>query len=74
LTIEKQARVDADIMAGNVVMSGELNGSIRATEKALLTNEGRMKGDICAARVLIAEGAQFKGSIRMDAQPEIKTD
>jgi cytoskeletal protein CcmA (bactofilin family) len=66
LFIEKDALVEADVTAANVVLSGSLTGNIYASGKAFLSPEARMKGDIVAAKVSIRDGAQFMGSIRMN--------
>jgi cytoskeletal protein CcmA (bactofilin family) len=42
-----------------------VTGNISAGEKVELTESGRVKGDIVAPRVVIADGAQFKGMVDM---------
>lgn len=66
LVIDKNARVEADIIAGNVSLAGDLTGNIRATGTVFVSAEGKMKGDIIAAKVSIQDGAQFRGSIKME--------
>jgi len=65
LFIETGAQVEADITASNVILNGNLTGSILASGKAQVSSSGRMKGDITAAKVSILDGAQFKGSIKI---------
>jgi cytoskeletal protein CcmA (bactofilin family) len=65
LFIEAGARIEADIAAVNVMLRGNLTGSIRATGKILVSSAARMNGDIAAARVSVQDGAQFKGSIKI---------
>ncbi|MCJ7563629.1 MAG: polymer-forming cytoskeletal protein [Candidatus Aminicenantes bacterium] len=66
LFIEKSARVEADIVAANVMLSGDLTGNIQATGKVFLSSEAKMKGDITAAKISVQDGAQFRGAIRME--------
>jgi cytoskeletal protein CcmA (bactofilin family) len=66
LFIEKSARVEADIVAVNVMLSGDLTGNIQATGKVFLSSEAKMKGDITAAKISVQDGAQFRGAIRME--------
>ncbi len=66
LFIDRSAHVEADIMAVNVMLSGDLTGNIQATGKVFLSAEARMKGDIMAAKVSVQDGAQFRGAIRME--------
>ena len=42
------------------------SGNITATDKVELKSECRMVGDIKAPRILIADGASFKGNVDMD--------
>jgi len=66
LTIAKSARVEADIVAGDVTLAGDLTGNIRAAGTVFVTAEAKMRGDITAAKVSIQDGAQFRGSIKME--------
>ena len=65
LSIERGARVEADIEADHVSVAGALTGNIAAAGRVVLSSEARMKGDIAAARIHIRDGAQFRGSIKM---------
>ena len=65
LIIEKEAKVEAEIRARNITIKGEVSGNIYASEMVLISTEGQMKGDICASRISIMDGAHFKGSIKM---------
>jgi len=65
LFIEAGAQVEAEIVAVNVVLNGNLTGSILASGKVHVSSSGKMKGDITAARVSVLDGAQFKGGIKI---------
>lgn len=65
LTIESNADVDAEIQAKNITIRGRIKGNINASGKVYIEKEGKMVGDIAAARISIMEGAQFKGSMKM---------
>jgi cytoskeletal protein CcmA (bactofilin family) len=66
LVIDKSARVEADIIAGSVSVAGDLTGNIRASGTVFVSAEAKMKGDITAVKVSIQDGAQFRGSIKME--------
>ncbi len=66
LTIGANGRVMAEVMAKTVVVVGEVVGNITADDKVEVAPTGSMKGDIIAPRVVLADGARFKGSIDMD--------
>jgi len=65
-------RVNANIIAKNIIVTGEVKGELRASEQVTIKPSGRLIGDIRAPRVVLNDGCQFKGSVDMDekaAQP-----
>ena len=64
--IEHSATVKAEIHAKNVQIRGQVEGNIFAAEKVHIEKDGRMNGDIFASRISIDDGAQFKGSVKID--------
>lgn len=66
LYVEESGTVEADIATDNVEISGNVTGNINATQKVELKADGRMVGDIKAPRILIADGAVFKGNVDME--------
>ena len=66
LFVENSGTVEADIETDNVEISGNVTGNIQASDKVELTADGRMVGDIKAPRILIADGAVFKGNVDME--------
>ena len=66
LIVERSGVVEADIESTAVAIGGQVTGNILATERVELQAEGRMVGDIRSPRILIADGASFKGNIDMD--------
>ena len=66
LIVDNSGVVEADIQTSNVTVSGQITGNVAASERVELTADGRMVGDIRSPRILIADGASFKGSVDMD--------
>lgn len=66
LYVEQSGVVEADIETCNVEVSGQVTGNITASEKVEIAAGGRAVGDIKAPRILIADGAVFKGNIDME--------
>ena len=66
ITIESGASVEADVVGGSFVIAGALTGNVSATERVDLQQGARVIGNVKAARVTIADGAQFKGNVDMD--------
>ncbi len=65
LHVEESGIVKADISVRNAVVSGVVVGNITATDSVELTEAGRMVGDIRAPRVIIVDGARFRGAVDM---------
>jgi cytoskeletal protein CcmA (bactofilin family) len=65
LTVDASGRVEASITTKNLAVSGMLVGNVQASERVEVRKEGKMVGDIKAPRVVIADGAKFKGNIEM---------
>ena len=73
LTIGKQGRVKADIDATSVVIEGQLVGDIRSDGTVTLAKGANVEGNIFCARIVMEEGARFKGKIDMGEPPKVKT-
>src|SRR5690242_10411816 len=65
LIVESSGIVKANVAVKNAIISGVVVGNINATESVELTREGRMVGDIHAPRVIIVDGASFRGRVDM---------
>lgn|SRR5512140_3702056 len=65
LTIAKGAKVEAEIRVRALVLHGELKGTVRAGEKAIISETAEMNGDVITPKITIANGARFSGGIRM---------
>jgi len=71
-TVGPQGRVQADVHAREIVIEGTLRGKLRASERLVITRTGNVVGDLVAARVVIEDGAYFKGSIDIERPGEEK--
>ena len=65
LTIDQTGDVNATVTTEALAVSGRLNGNVEASDKVEIRREGTMIGDIKAPRVVIADGAKFKGRVEM---------
>jgi cytoskeletal protein CcmA (bactofilin family) len=65
LTVGPNARVTADVVAGDVVIYGVVEGNIRATGRIELRDSAVVKGDIIAERLSIEENATIKGKVEL---------
>ena len=65
LTLGPNARITADLVAGDVVIYGLVEGNIRATGRIELRDSAQVKGDIVAERLSIEENASMKGKVEL---------
>ncbi len=65
VTIGPHGRINAQIVARSIIVLGQVNGNLAASEKVDIGQNGSVEGDIVAPRVAIADGAHFRGSIDM---------
>jgi len=65
LHVAESGIVKAEVSVRNAIISGIVVGNVRATESVELTREGRMVGDIQAPRIIIVDGASFRGNVDM---------
>jgi cytoskeletal protein CcmA (bactofilin family) len=66
VVIEAGATVEADIEGQTVTVSGKVTGDVTAREKLELRPESKMVGNAKAPRIVVADGASFKGNVDMD--------
>ena len=71
LRIGTQARVEAKVHARNVTVEGRLNGDVSADDRVELVAGSTVDGNIKAPKIVVAEGARFRGNVDMGAaKPE----
>lgn len=66
VTIGKTGQVIADVTAKSIRVAGEVNGDLQAKERVVISGTGHVRGNVVAPRVVLEDGAIFKGSIDMD--------
>lgn len=66
LTIGSTAKVTADVQAREVVVFGNVKGNLRAKDRIEIKKDGSVVGDLTTARIMIEDGAYFKGSIEIE--------
>ena len=64
--VGESGQVFADILAKTIKIDGKVQGDITGTENVVISKLGNVRGNIIAPRVLLEDGAVFKGSIDMD--------
>ena len=70
LTIGPNGKVHSSVKAREVVVLGNIQGNVDASDKLEIRKDARLVGDIKTARIIIEDGAYFKGSIDI-VKPEM---
>ena len=68
LRIGTAARVEAQVHAKNVTVEGKVTGDISADDRLELVNTATVDGNIKAPKIIVSEGAKFRGSVDMGSQ------
>jgi len=74
LTVGASAKLTADIIAREVVVYGSVKGNLQAKDRIEIKKDGSVNGDLTTARIMIEDGAYFKGSIEIDKSAEKDKD
>ena len=69
LIIGEGARVQGQIDAGTVIISGEVSGNVRAKHRVEIHRPAIFRGDILTPSLSVDEGVIFEGSSKMVHTP-----
>jgi cytoskeletal protein CcmA (bactofilin family) len=70
LLVENSGVIKANVHVKSARISGVLVGNITAEERVEIAPDGRMVGDISAPKIIINDGAAFRGRIDMQGLDE----
>ena len=65
VTVGPEGEVKANITARVVMVDGRVEGNIKAEEQVVLRSSALVEGDIAAPRVVLEDGARFRGGVDM---------
>ena len=68
LVLGKSGKIRGKIEARNVVVEGDFEGIIKATEKVEIRDGGKCKGDVFTATIAVSENAYFEGNVKMEVE------
>jgi cytoskeletal protein CcmA (bactofilin family) len=63
LVVSADARIDGEVQAAHIVVSGTINGPLHATETLELQSGCRVKGDVHYKSIEIHQGAVVEGRL-----------
>jgi len=70
VTVGQEGTVKANITGRVVIVEGEVEGDIQAGEQIVLRSTARVQGDLKALRVVLEDGATFRGGVDMGEPSE----
>jgi cytoskeletal protein CcmA (bactofilin family) len=65
VTVSRDAQLEANISAREVVVLGKVRGNIDASDRVDIRSESSLIGDVITQRISIGDGAFFKGSMEI---------
>lgn len=74
LRIGIQARVEATVHAKNVLIEGKVSGDVSAEGRVELVATATVDGNLKAPKIIVAEGARFRGSVDMGSSKPTGAD
>ena len=75
LTVGPSAHLSAMVIAREAVIQGEVHGDISASDRIEIKKDASVVGDITTGKIMVEEGAYFKGSVQIDTKSKpIGTD
>lgn len=73
LRIGPRARVEATVHARNVTIEGKLTGDASADDRLELVATADVEGNLRAPKIVVAEGAKFRGNVDMGSSiPQVE--
>lgn len=63
LHVAKEAKLQADVEAGAIIVEGEVHGNLTANDRVELKQTARYEGDLRASKLVVDEGAVFSGHV-----------
>jgi cytoskeletal protein CcmA (bactofilin family) len=69
LTIGQNGHVSGEITASEVIVFGQVSGNLLASGRIEIKKHGSVIGDLTTSRIMIEDGAYFKGAIEIARKP-----
>jgi cytoskeletal protein CcmA (bactofilin family) len=63
LHVAKEAKMQADVEAGAIIVEGEVRGNLSAADRIELKASARYEGDLRSSKLVVDEGAVFSGNV-----------
>jgi cytoskeletal protein CcmA (bactofilin family) len=75
LMVGPNAQIDADLIANNATIAGVVKGNVTVKGSLLITQTGKLIGNVSCAELAIQPGAYFSGACKMSEpkQPQAES-
>jgi cytoskeletal protein CcmA (bactofilin family) len=73
LHVAKEARMQADVDAGSIIVEGAVKGNLSASDRIELKQSANYEGDLKASKLVVDEGAVFSGHVSVGPDAVKKT-
>ena len=74
LTVGPSASIVANVEAAEIVVYGNVQGNLCALDRIEIKKNGSVVGELATSRIMIEDGAYFKGSIEIDRRAAAADD
>ena len=69
LVIGERGKVEADVKVGQLVINGEIRGTLQATDRIEIHDKGRVFGTLLAPTLVVEEGAYLEATCQTKGGP-----
>jgi len=69
LIIGEKGKVEADVKVGQIIINGEIRGTVQASDRIEIHNKGRVFGTIITPTLIVEEGAFLNASCQTSESP-----
>lgn len=63
--LSESSRINGDIAAHRIIVSGRVEGNLRAEEAVEIMPKGKVIGDVVTNKISVAEGGELNGKVAM---------
>ena len=67
ILVSEGSRLTGTISGSRIIVSGDVNGNISASSGLEITKKGKVFGDITSDKLMVDEGAIFKGKVILES-------
>ncbi len=69
LVVGERGKVEADVKVGQLVINGEIHGTLQATERIEVHDKGRVFGALITPTLVVEEGAYLEATCQTKGAP-----